>query len=83
MPPPPRTSRDDPPPSRSLREPLVQGLAGHLGDTERREQLANDRVGLHLAAFEIVHMGANLFVHELSYGVAHGKINVCPFQHAL
>ena len=64
-------------------EPLVEGLPGHLGDTERREQLADDGVGLHLAAFEIIDMGANLFVHELAHGVAHGKINVCPFQHAL
>ena len=64
-------------------EPLVQRLPRHLGDTERREQLPDDGVGLHLAAFELVDMGADLFVHELAYGVAHGKIDVCPFQHVL
>ena len=33
--------------------------------------------------FELIDMGANLFVHELAHGVAHGKINVRPLQHAL
>ena len=63
-------------------EPLVERVAGHVGDAERGEQLADDGVGLHLAALQRVDVRADLFVHELANSVAHGEVDVRPIEHA-
>src|SRR6185369_8778759 len=64
-------------------ESLVQRITRHLRDAERREQLANDGVGLHLAAFERVDVRADFLVHELAHGIAHGEVDIRPLDHAI
>src|SRR5882757_8602873 len=63
-------------------KPLVERIARHIRDTERREQVADDGVGLHLAAFQRVDVRADFLVDELAHGVAHGKVDVRPFEHS-
>src|SRR4029453_18415578 len=64
-------------------QPLVQRITRHLRDAERREQLANDGVGLHLAAFQRVDVWANFLVDELAHSIAHGEVDIRPLEHAI
>ena len=62
-------------------QPLLQRLAGDRVDAEGGEQLADDGVGLHLAAFQRIDVRTDLFVYEFPYGVAHSDIDIRPFEH--
>ena len=84
---PPNMPPDAPPedfsaPSRIRASRFSSESRGERVDAEGGEELADDGVGLHLAAFQRVDMGPYLFVDELPHGVAHGDIDVRPFEHA-